>query len=404
MGSNLINIDLKWMYMPHSRLRFAKNWVQKLASFWPAVGVTGLRQVGKTTLLREQIGIPNYFSLDDEDTRILAESSSKVFLAQTALPVIIDEVQKVPKIFDALKSTIDRNKRPGQYFLTGSSQFSAKLGIRESLTGRIGLMQLFPMTLREMTPSPFGKGFRTPIHQEKLQFRTEDVASAMSRGGLPVPAFIRDSGAVDMYWKSWLDTLVYRDVGRVYGKGYDPEIAMNIFRKIGKILHSGDSVIAAELGSNMRRLRPYLEAMEAVFLLRRFCCDDRGVGKDRWLLGDSGLAQYLIGSLPSTGSSLSLARHFILNEIVAQNEYEGKSLPLQYFKSAKGSIVDFVWNGIPIKISETYSSSLGWQERAIAGAMKKLKSKLGILVAPTDHVILPKNLEGIAVVPWSYWS
>jgi predicted AAA+ superfamily ATPase len=388
--------------MPHMRSRYAVSIIQKLASFWPIVGVVGLRQVGKTTLLRKQIGISKVLSFDDEDTRLQAEASSKVFLSQQLPPLIIDEVQKVPKIFDALKSKVDRQKRPGEYYLTGSSEFSTRLGIRESLTGRIGLLQLYPLTLGEFHQKPIQS--IKPIHPSEPRFSVEEIASAMVRGGLPVPAFLRDSNALDMYWKTWLDTLVYRDLNRAYGKSYDPEIAFDILKRMAKIFLNGDLPAVQDLGVNPRKIRPYLEAMQTVFLVQRFRCHEEGVGKDLWLLGDSGLANYLMEQKVSPGASFTLARHFILNEILSQQEYIGKSLRKTYFKSAKGSIIDFVWDNVPIKIIESYSPSNGWQIRALEGAMKKLKSPLGLLVAPTDLVDLPKKGKGIGIIPWSYWS
>ena len=390
-----------YLFMPHSRSRIATRWIQKLEGFWPSVGVTGLRQVGKTTLLREQMGISNFVSFDDEDTRETAENSAKVFLAQLTPPVIIDEVQKVPKLFDAIKSKVDRGKRPGLYYLTGSSQFSAKLGIRESLTGRIGLIQLFPMILRELNQVPDGKSCRDPLHQNPIPFKVEDVASAMNQGGMPVPAFLRDSSMLEMYWKSWLETIVYRDLTRVYGKGYDPEIAMDLLRQMGKLFAEGELPTSGHFRLHSRKLKLYFQAMETVFLIRRFRCHETGTGKDYWLLGDSGLVRHLMNSQLNPGGTLSLVRHFVLNEMIARNEYAGVSLPQSYFKSAKGKPVDFIWNNVPIKFVERIQS-LGWEERALEGAMKKLGAPLGILACPSDSVNIPK--KGIATVPWSYWS
>ena len=282
--------------MPHSRYRLAAPWVEKLAAFWPSVGITGLRQVGKTTLLRTQLGIQNYFSFDDEDTRDLALTSSKSFLSRLSPPCIIDEIQKVPKIFDALKSLIDRNKRPGMYYLTGSSQFSTKLGIRESLTGRIGLIQLHPMTFRELQglKSELPQRMLAPLHSEKVEVKVEDIGAAMLKGGMPVPAFFRDEIQAKIYWKSWLETLVYRDMSRVYGKNYDPEITMDILRKMAKAYLEGEYPTSADFRLQSRRLRPYLSAMGTVFLIKRFRVHESGTGKDQYLLGDSGLVNYLM--------------------------------------------------------------------------------------------------------------
>jgi predicted AAA+ superfamily ATPase len=124
------------------------------AKLWPVVGLVGLRQSGKTTLLRDQLSIENFVTLDDDDNLVAALASPKIFLARQQSPTIIDEVQKAPKLFDAIKLSVDRQRRPGQFYITGSSQFSSRLGIRESLTGRIGICQLFPLTLAEANQNP----------------------------------------------------------------------------------------------------------------------------------------------------------------------------------------------------------------------------------------------------------
>ena len=141
--------------MPHKRARFAFSALKSLSRFWPVVGVLGLRQVGKTTLLSETQKFSETVTLDDDEALNEASSTPKVFLSKRAEPLLIDEIQKAPKLFDALKLTIDQDRKPGRFFITGSTSFSAKLGIRESLTGRIGLIHLHPMTLAEANGTSF---------------------------------------------------------------------------------------------------------------------------------------------------------------------------------------------------------------------------------------------------------
>src|SRR3989338_10050202 len=156
--------------MPHDRKRDALTQVRKLGSFWPVTGILGLRQVGKTTLLRKLSGVKNFISLDDEEIRDEALHSAKNFLSKLTPPVIIDEVQKAPAIFDAIKLQVDRKKIPGSYFLTGSSTFSSRLGIRESLTGRIGLLRLHPFTLSEIHQREFEAGRASFSHKMPPRF------------------------------------------------------------------------------------------------------------------------------------------------------------------------------------------------------------------------------------------
>lgn len=390
--------------MPHERNRHAFKQIHKLGSFWPVTGVVGLRQVGKTTLLKNRLGIRNFVSLDDEEVREEALHSAKNFLSKLVPPVIIDEVQKAPALFDALKLKVDQKKIPGSYFLTGSSSFSSKLGIRESLTGRIGLLQLYPFTLSEIFQKPFEKKRAALLHKLPVRFSSEEVISHLSTGGLPVPVFSRDSSQRALYFKSWLETTVVRDVARVYGRGYDLDVSWSILRQFGKILQDGEWPTLHAFKQDSRILRKYLAAFEDVFLIRKIPPHEEAVGDSAWIFTDSGIAQAVMGTEFGQGVNLSLARSFILKEILAAFEYAGSTLHPFYYKSARGSPVELVGPNVVIKITTETKGALSYEERALAGAMKKLKVQTGLLVAPVDRFEPSALGKGISVVPWGYWS
>lgn len=389
--------------MPHERKRHALSQVRKLGSFWPVTGILGLRQVGKTTLLRKLAGVENFVSLDDEEMREEALHSAKNFLSKLTPPVIIDEVQKAPALFDAIKLQVDRRKIPGSYFLTGSSTFSSKLGIRESLTGRIGLLRLYPFTLSEIHQKEFMVERASFGHKIPPRFSSEEVIRAVSVGGLPVPVFTRDSAQRDLYFKNWLETTLVRDAARVYGRGYDLDVGWSILRQFGKILQDGEWPTLRSFKQNSRVLRRYLTAFEDVFLIRKMPSHEEAVGGDAWIFSDSGIARSIIGTEFGQGASLSLARVFLMNEILAGFEYAGKTLHPFYYKSARGSPIDLIGPDTAIKITtETKGGPLSYEERALAGAMKKLGMKAGLLAAPIDRFDPPG--KGISLVPWGYWS
>jgi predicted AAA+ superfamily ATPase len=116
------------------------------------IAIQGARQSGKIFLVREllspELPTSSYVIFDRPADRELAESASESFLEKYAAsaPLIIDEAQKVPKIFDTIKFLVDLQRRPGKYLLLGSTEFSKKTLIRESLTGRISTVRMFPLT------------------------------------------------------------------------------------------------------------------------------------------------------------------------------------------------------------------------------------------------------------------
>lgn len=389
--------------MPHIRMRYLTKRIQKLATLWPAVGVVGPRQAGKSTLLREQLVLPHHITLDDEDVRSDAQASAKAFLGKLPRPILIDEVQKAPKLFDAIKSEIDKKRIPGQIYVTGSSQFSSRIDVRESLTGRLGIAQLFPLTMGEANGLPLIE-WDGPLRPAttKIRFSIAETAQHMMRGGMPVPMFFRDESMVNEYWRGWLETTIYRDLARFFKRAYDPEFAFRILKKISKAMSEGELATIQHLEGSALKLHSYLEALEMIFVLRRVPIHEEGVGRDSYMFFDSGFAKYMMGGEFGEGPSLSLARHFVWQETGAYLSCFGMRDERVYYKSARGAPIDMIWNEVAVMISQK-SELTEWDERPLKGGMKKLGLKQGLIVAPTDQVYLPKK-AGVGRVPWSYWS
>ena len=218
-------------------------------------------------------------------------------------------------------------------------------------------------------------------------------AAQMTSGGIPVPAFMRDSAQRKLYFDSWFDTLLARDGARIQGSSYDFDEAAKLLRTFGEVLRQGKHPQLTEFKMEPRKLKRYLKTFETLFLIRKLSVDERGVGKDIWLPTDAGLAHHMMGHAAGKEVNLSLARIMILNELCANYEYQGNRIPLSYFKSQHGSIVDIVLDGVPIKIiaENASSSKIGWLEKPLLGAMKALGSSRGIIAAPEIKCILRKR-------------
>lgn len=377
--------------MPHLRQRTALVPLQRLSKLWPVVGIVGLRQVGKSTLLRDLLKISNLVTLDDDEVRVDAENSPKVFLAKYSRPFVIDEIQKVPKLFDAIKSEVDKKRIPATFFITGSQAFSAGEMSRESLTRRMGTLRLYPLTLKESLNS-----------NEKIG--VDSFVKGMMRGGLPVPMFLRDDESRRLYWDSWLDTTLIRDLARAYGKGYDLDFSRLLVKEMSKLLSSGRYFTVSDFSKDSRKVTKYLKAMESIFLVNRLPCHEKGIGLDHWLMGDSGLAAHLLrDKLKTEEATLTLARHFIYNEIAASLEYQLKKVSISYFKSARGEPIDFVVGDLPIKVITKSSGAFGWEEKGLSAAIKKLGSGSGLLAVPIEKSD-PLKKKGVSRVSWLHFS
>lgn len=164
--------------------REAKNTLLRLAEQFSVVGITGPRQSGKSILAKHTFPDKPYKTFDDEETMNLAKNNPKDFILALKDGAVIDEAQRVPEIFLAVKQNIDNSSfTPGKFILTGSSQFRLNENIRESLAGRIGLVNLCPLSISELKNANvlYGSlheqllaGFYTPFYDDEKHFIRDD--------------------------------------------------------------------------------------------------------------------------------------------------------------------------------------------------------------------------------------
>jgi predicted AAA+ superfamily ATPase len=131
--------------------RDAEEKLRSLAEGFPAVAVIGPRQSGKTTLVQSVFPKKPYVLLEDPDTRAFAEEDPRGFLTQyRGTGAVLDEVQRVPDLFSYLQGVLDQDNRPGHYILTGSQNFLLMENISQTLAGRVGIIRLLPLSMREL--------------------------------------------------------------------------------------------------------------------------------------------------------------------------------------------------------------------------------------------------------------
>lgn len=392
--------------MAHTRQRHLSTLLKKAMGFWPVVGVLGPRQSGKSTLLRDLLGLGKYVTFDDDDAYQDASNAPKMFLQKLPTPLILDEAQKVPKIFDSVKLMVDRERRPGSYILSGSSQFSSRIGIRESLTGRIGIHYLYPLTLAEAHKVAFDSKRVMPNHKLPARFSVESLIKTFNSGTMPLPLFMRSDEHIRSYYENWFETTVFRDALRVYGRGFNPDEAISVLRQMANVLKEGDYATLKHFKQSSRKLRKYLDVFEEIFLVRRIPPHEASVGSDIWTFFDTGVLSYLCEGVIGQELQLSLARIATTNEILAACEYSGNRLRPSYYKTARGAPIDFIWKDSLIKISNLKTSNVEYDLRPLRAAMTKLKISNGILLwgyDKVDHEHIKKGTS-IKLAPWTIYS
>ena len=123
--------------------RTLSPYIAKASNFFPVVLITGPRQVGKTTIFESAKSEQRtYITLDDPMLRTLAQNDPQLFLSTYKAPILIDEVQYAPQLFPYIKMIVDKEKKPGAFWLTGSQVFTLMKNVTESLAGRVGILEL----------------------------------------------------------------------------------------------------------------------------------------------------------------------------------------------------------------------------------------------------------------------
>ena len=166
--------------------REAERTIKNINETFRVLLVTGPRQVGKTTLLKEFMPQNmNYVTLDDEILREKAKKDPKLFLEEHPWPLLIDEAQYAPELFPYIKIIVDNEKKRGMYWLTGSQQFKLMKNVKESLAGRVGIVRLNSLTYSEINNN-LNKEIFNPTDLKKIKkIDVNELFETIYKGGMP---------------------------------------------------------------------------------------------------------------------------------------------------------------------------------------------------------------------------
>ena len=237
--------------------------------------------------------------LDETTVRDSAERSPRDFLrGLTGRLSAIDECQLAPALFPALKLWVQKNKRPGQFLLSGSVRFTSRRIIRESLTGRLASVELFPLVLSEIRADtlpdflsrtlsvvsisgiPPESTFSSKVHQSRLK----DYHTYLELGGMPGLCFVRDSQARSRLLQDILRTLLDRDLRLVYETSLPFNEIFNLCCELARTPLQPFSVtqVSRATGLAPRTIQHLLQAFESIFLIRRIPLE--GGGRNGYLI------------------------------------------------------------------------------------------------------------------------
>lgn len=382
--------------------RKAEIALKRLASQFSVVGITGPRQSGKSTLAKMTFPQKKYISFDDKSIKEIAIANPKDFLFAFPDGAIIDEAQKVPEIFDAVKYFVDNQDfEPGKFILTCSSQFKLKENMTDSLAGRVAFLKLLPFSIaelkeNEMLPqNPYQailKGNYPPLYDEKKHFIPDD------------------------WFENYIETYLDFDV-----KAHINPSNLSVFKKFIQIcaVYSGQMLsmdsISKNLGVSAPTVKLWLSILESSYIIHFLEPDFNNLGKSivktpKMYFIDTGLLCYLLrinsmGDLILSPHKGAIVETYAISELMKQRTNLGKKPNLSYFRDLKGFEVDTIadWKhtfAIEIKSNSATEQKLSANTRKYLSLRNDENAK-GAIFYLGD---ITCKINDITYVSWKDWG
>ena len=367
----------------------------QLASWFPIVSVTGPRQSGKSTLVREQFPDFTYLNLEDPTLRALATEDPMGFIRDRGASLIIDEAQYAPELFSSLQVISDERGTPGQYVFSGSQNFLLMEKISQSLAGRVGITHLLPLSFREaLTTRP--------------DMSTE---AFMVRGGYP--RLYQVDMPPEIYYQNYLRTYVERDVTQLLNV-QNAEAFQKMMRLLA--LNSGSLInytgLARELSVAFATVKNWVSILESsfiVFTLRPFHTNSRKTltKTPKLYFYDTGLLCHLLGlrtkaDLVSSPALGAVMENLIVAETAKCYHHQGIAPKLYFYRDDSKIEVDLLDmthepRAVEIKSSVTFRSRYG-RNVATVGSQLSIDPAQRWVVYRGEH---RQQLEEFKVLPAS---
>lgn len=315
--------------------RKLQSTLKRLAKSFPIVAVTGPRQSGKTTLVRQLFPKHAYVSLEDPIERAFAIEDPKRFLERFTKGAIFDEAQRWPDLFSHLQGMVDEDRCPGRFILTGSQQFNILAGVTQSLAGRIGMSRLLPLSLAELSKN-----------------KKKNLDSVLLRGCYP--SLQKAQMTPGDWFASYVMTYIERDVRQLLNVQN-----LSTFQKFlklcagrtGQLLNM--TALAEEAGISQSTARAWISVLESsdlIFLLPPY---HRNFGKrlvkmPKLYFIDVGLASWLLGIRDSKTMEThplrgALFETLIITEFLKNRYNSGEPADLYFWRDNNGVEADLLF-------------------------------------------------------------
>ncbi len=353
--------------------RVAENTIRGLLKRFPCVAVVGARQTGKTTLIKNLLPKTPFYDMERQADFQRAKDDPDFFLSSIQTPAVIDEAQKLPELFNALRVAIDQDRRPGRFLISGSSSPDLLKGITESLAGRVALFELCGFSTEEMwglKPSPFyemiGEKRFGDLPGLRPRLDLKRVLEACVSGTYPEPFLKRrDPEYVRLWMENYFDAYVKRDIRDIF-----PGLNIALYRTFLQMLAlaSGEtfnaSSFARSLDVSQPTVKSYWRIAEGTFLWRGLPSYAKNATKrvshmPRGHWRDSGLLNHLLRvrtpedlrAHPQVGR---IWEGFVIEELLKGFRNRAISCDAFYYQTHNQAEIDLILEGdfglLPVEI------------------------------------------------------
>ena len=357
--------------------RHMEQKVLDLSKSFSALLITGPRQAGKTTMLKELAAREgrsrSYVSLDDLSIRDMAKNDPKLFLQLHEPPVIIDEVQYAPELFTYIKIHVDEHHMPGAFWLTGSQIYRLMRGVQESLAGRVALLHLSPLSQREiagMPARPFAVDFDVLLAESKTisPVSTPAMYERIWKGCMP--GLLNGQTERDIFYSSYISTYIERDVREL--SGAVDALKFNRFvtaaaARCAQLVNF--TALAEDADIDIQTAKSWLNILETlgiVFLLHPYSNNvlKRTIRTPKLYFYDTGLVSYLTrwssAEVAESGAmNGALLENFTVSELMKSYQNAGLSPYLYFYRDRDAKEIDVILEGngklYPLEIKKTAS-------------------------------------------------
>ncbi|MBM7560923.1 ATP-binding protein [Fusibacter tunisiensis] len=337
--------------------RALESIVEEVSNTYPVLLVTGPRQIGKTTLLEHvSKSNRNYVTLDDPMARQLAKDEPALFLQRYTPPITIDEIQYAPELLPYIKIYVDKHKRMGDFWLTGSQMFQMMKGVRESLAGRVGIIPMQGLSLSEINGlpnTPYKADINSMMDRLKIakKMSLTDIYTLIHKGSMP--ALHQNNQNIERYYASYVDTYIHRDIRdltQVADEMQFQRFLTACAARTSQMVNYSD--LAKDVGISSPTAKHWLSLLVSsglVVLIEPYFNNalKRIIKAPNMYFMDTGLCAYLTrwttsDSLEISAMSGAFFETFVVSEIIKSYLNSGKRPPIYYYRDSDQREIDLI--------------------------------------------------------------